>query len=253
MRLRFTTLELILVLPNKNFMVSRKKPRIDVSQKISSFSLFLAIPTSFVVGFILLFTMLDLVLNFSWYQQRSLYFLGCFILSGAVWATVSLRTFRTFIHELKHAVAIVLSGNLITDFHVERDTGHVTYQLYRGKTQFGPFIMLAPYFYPLTSFPVFCVALVLDQYQGTLLACILGATLAFDIFTGIGEIHSHQSDIKRLRGGIFVGGSYIAGVIFMWTAFCILWTMGGRVSFELAMLNFYKLGIRVVDKWMATL
>ncbi len=154
------------------------------------------------------------------------YFAGTF--SSVVMVTSSkLPKFRTILHEIKHAMVVLLTGNKLNKIVAGAGEGHVEYQMYKSQMHFAPLIALAPYFFPLLSLPGFiCVALYDTSYpvQG---AMILGFLLGSDICFGIGEIHPHQTDFKQVVGGAFFSKIYLVGFYILWPCLISLWVKSG--------------------------
>ena len=206
----------------------------STSKKITrhfSFAFLLAIPSNYILGSLLGLALLDI-----WEQKPfekevwALFSIGvvsafCFIGSSKIY------TFRTFIHELKHFVVVVMTGNKVKDFHVDTHTGHVKFEMYKDKVHFAPIISLAPYFLPLFSFPVFIACLISEDYYRLPLIAALGVSLGIDLQFGYKEIHPHQTDLTRIRGGYFSSGIYLVGVHFLWITCCLLWVIDGRQGF----------------------
>ena len=150
-----------------------------------------------------------------------------------VLATSKMETFRTLIHETKHAFVILLTGNKLTKMRVGEGEGHVDYELYRDKLHFGPLITLAPYFFPLLSLPVLTGCLLFEFWNKVFLTLLLACALSFDLTLGISELHPHQNDLKSIRGGFFAGALYLAGFYIWWTLACLIWTVAGGRGFLL--------------------
>lgn len=209
----------------------KPKPKIDTKKKTGSLAFFTAIPTNFVLGSLCLVAIVALWPSYSFQAQTWVIFaLG--LLGGiSLFAGTSMLRLETFIHELKHAVLVVLSGNRLTDFHVDKGTGHVQYQMHAHKVRFGPFITLAPYFFPLLSLPALIVCMFLVNHNRTLLVFIIGLTLGIDLVTAYKEFHPHQTDLRVIFGGILFAGIFIASANFFWVMFCLLWVLAGNNGF----------------------
>ncbi len=167
--------------------------------------------------------------------------------SGTIVGGMKLHKFRTFIHELKHAVVVVLTGNRIYDFRVDKHTGHVKYSLTHDTLKFAPIIAIAPYFLPLFSVPVLVVCLALDQTFCNWLCFLLGFSLTADIILGFQEIHPHQTDIKNSFGGIILVGLFIVSIQIMWTSLCLLWVTAGRSGFIFAGETSYEIIKKIAE------
>jgi len=202
-----------------------------VRHKYVSFVFLISIPFNFVLGALALYTFL---LTYSQFvpdlQIWSAFLLGV-LLAIVYYSFAKVRKFRTIIHELKHALLVIFSGNRVTDFHFDTDTGHVRYQMRSDKVHFGPWISLAPYYLPLFSFPVLALCILIEGYNDTLMSFVLGLSMAADIMLGLGDLHPHQTDIKSIRGGIFISGPFLASHFFVWTLICSLWVLSGRTAY----------------------
>ena len=161
---------------------------------------------------------------------------------------MKLHRFRTFVHELKHAVVVILTGNRIYDFRVDKHTGHVKYSLTHDTLRFAPLIAIAPYFLPLFSVPVLVACLIFDQTFSNWLCFILGFALTTDIILGFQEIHPHQTDIKNSFGGIILVGLFIVSIQIMWTSICLLWVTAGRDGFIFAGETSYEITKAIAEK-----
>lgn len=206
----------------------KKKEKI---KKHFSFTFLLAIPGNFLIGALCLTTFLTLFQEYIFEKQIWASFAAGLIGSAMVVGTSDMPRLRTLIHELRHAVVVVLTGNLLKSIEVKKHSGHVNYEMYEDTLHFAPIIALAPYFFPLFSLPALAACLVFEDYDKTLLAFLLGVTLAADLVTAYGELHPHQSDLKKIVGGFFSSGLYLAGAHFMWCSVCLIWIQGGRNAY----------------------
>jgi hypothetical protein len=103
--------------------------------------------------------------------------------------------------------------------------------MYSDRTRFAPFIMLAPYFFPLLSAPVFGFALFANNDPQHLVALALAFLLAADLTCAYKDYHPAQSDLQRISGGWIPVLLFILGANFMWASFCLLWILRGRQGF----------------------
>jgi hypothetical protein len=134
---------------------------------------------------------------------------------------------RTIIHEIKHAVMVLLTGNKLKSIVANKHDGYVEYKMYTNRLHFAPLIKLAPYFFPLFSLPMFGVAILFDSYYLVLCSLLLGAALAADTAFGVEEIHPFQTDFKKLLGGFFLSKIYIVGFYLLWFSCVTLWVRSG--------------------------
>jgi hypothetical protein len=222
----------------------RKKKR-DLKNKHRahfSFPFYFALPCNFVLAIFVLIAFMALLDNYIIEEEIwSSFGLGA-IAVLFIAGTSKMSKTRVFIHELKHFIVVILTGNRVKDFHVDTHTGHVAFAMYTDKVHFAPFIAMAPYFWPLLSLPMLIACLIFEDYNKAMLSIALGATLSFDLVTAYQDIHPHQTDFKQVFGGFLVCGVYLAGFHFMWTMFCLLWVLAGRSGFVYAFYVFYELG-----------
>jgi hypothetical protein len=142
-------------------------------------------------------------------------------------ASSKIHKFRTIIHEVKHAVMIMLTGNKLKSIVAEKHEGHVEYQMYKERLHFAPLIKLAPYFFPLFSLPMFGIAMIFDSFYAVFCSLLLGASLGADAAFGIEEIHPFQTDFKKLLGGFFISKIYLVGFYLFWSLSLTLWVRSG--------------------------
>ncbi len=203
----------------------------NVAKKIGSLAFYLAIPCGVFLSTVGIITLLTLVQKDGLSKEIVVVFLISFLSGLIFFASAKLAWFRTFVHELKHAAVVRLSGNKVTDFYFEEESGHVSYQMYADRTHFGPFICLAPYFFPLFSLPVFFICLIFNKHYQFFLIFLLGFTLAIDLVTGYQEFHPRQTDLQRIFGGLFIAFVFIGIFHCAWFLTCLLWIVGGREAF----------------------
>ncbi|MCB0343506.1 MAG: M50 family metallopeptidase [Bdellovibrionales bacterium] len=218
-------------------LFKRKKyeqPEIDVSKKSGSLAFYIAIPVTIIISLSTLVTLVSLFSLGIWRPKPWLMFLYGFVFSCGIFTGSGLVTLKTLIHELKHAAVVILTGNKLTELRVYRDIGHVSYEMYRETTRFIPFIILAPYCFPLFSLPALIAALILEAYAPNGFACLLGAALACDLVTAYQDLHPHQSDLQRIFGGVKPTYAFIFGVNLMWFLLCMIWLVGGTTAYVYA-------------------
>ena len=221
------------------------------NKKSASLAFYLAIPVSFVVAILSVLVFLSLFLRYPFDRTLWSLFVAGLLASVSIVASTSMPRFETFIHELKHAILVICTGNRLTDFHVDKGTGHVQYQMYTDRVHFVPFIVLAPYCLPLFSLPVLILGLALGNDYHRELALALGVALGGDIALGIQELHPGQSDLKAVFGGFLLAAAYIGGILFCWTSFCFLWVLAGKKGFLFLGYELIRLGTQIWDKFLS--
>lgn len=95
-------------------------------------------------------------------------------------------------HELTHAFWAVVLGGKIKSLLVSQEGGQVTI----SKTNF--FIALAPYFFPIYTFILLPIYLIAAKPFHTILAFLLGFTLAFHVALTLHSLKDEQSDIRQV-------------------------------------------------------
>lgn len=158
-----------------------------------------------------------------------------FVLTILMIVSSEMRKVRTIIHEMKHAMVVILTGNKLGKIVANRDDGYVEYQLYKDKLHFAPIISLAPYFFPLFSLPSFIVSILMEYTSVVSSSLILGIALALDVGFGVGEIDPRQSDFKSMLGGYWLSKFYLIGFYLFWLALIFLWIRAGFVGIRKGM------------------
>lgn len=212
----------------RNKRNSRNKKRQATSRPFSILFL-IAIPGNFILGGIVFISFAQLLFQYHFGRSE----VWALFVSGVLCALVLIGTtkmsrFRVLIHEIKHAIVVVLTGNSLKSIHVKEKTGHVEFSIFENKLHFAPIISLAPYFFPLFSLPMLVICIVLDSHSVQILAMLLGAALATDMSMAYTDLHPHQTDLQKVTGGPFVALLYLASTHFLWTSICLLWPLAGR-------------------------
>jgi len=219
------------------FKKRRKRTARPKLRKAGGIYFLTLIPLSLLLGLVALVNLIFILIVFPLNSTAWALFVFGFIAATSIVSTMKLHKLRTFIHELKHAVVVIFTGNRLREFHVEKHTGHVSYDLLMSRAHFAPLIILAPYFYPILSLPCLAVCLFYEQSFPELLSILLGACLATDIVMGYQEIHSNQTDLKQIFGGFFIAGLFIVTIQFMWSCICLLWVSDGLEAYKFSFYN----------------
>jgi|GEM_PF-2642161 len=203
----------------------------DKIKKRLSVIFLLSIPLAFIGAIFSILRMLVVFSKGSWEQDVAFMFACSFVGTAILFHGKRASRIKTFLHEMKHSVAVILSGNDIKEFKAGKGTGHVSYTLRQPTLRFEPFIILAPYFFPLLSLPTLIGALLWQGQDRAAAALVLGIALSIDMVTNYEEIHPYQTDLKSISGGILVAGSFIAGANLFWFCACLLWVFSGDLGF----------------------
>jgi hypothetical protein len=204
-----------------------QQPRI---RKRFSLALLLSIPTTFTIGILVYINLILLIPTYGIERNILTIFLYGFIAATAIFHSDAMSYIKTFLHELKHTALVVLTGNSMKNFMVKKHTGHVTYAIRYDKIHMEPFIILAPYCFPLLSLPAYIAFHIVPIEHMIFTTIALGATLGIDMLTAIQDLHPYQTDLKSIRGGFLVSGSYIAGIHILWTSLVLHSVLIGKSS-----------------------
>lgn len=123
-------------------------------------------------------------------------------------------------HELCHNLFAILTFRKPTGLHVTAGKGG-EFQ-HEGKTNF--LMILAPYFFPLLSSVMMLISL-LDIRSRTLFLGLLGATVGFDLFTSLKDIHLKQTDLRKY--GLFFSWCFILLAALIFYGMVIAYVTGG--------------------------
>ena len=232
------------------FFWNKKKEKPKKIKKLSSIAFVIAIPANFLLGAICFLASMNMLTSGQYRSESLLAFVGTFVLSFLLMRKLELSRLRVFLHESKHALLVLLSGNIVKGFTVQQHEGEVEYQMYKNRQQFGPFITLAPYCFPLFALPAFVVTFLLDRDPtwGQLCAAGLGLAFAIDMETAFHDLHPHQTDFKQIIGGFPASGLYIASVMFLAGMGCFLLVLGGREGLASAVFVAIALGLSFAEK-----
>ncbi|MCC6932821.1 MAG: hypothetical protein IT292_06165 [Deltaproteobacteria bacterium] len=230
-------------------MKDKKKEKPDEKSKSGGIAFLISIILLYIIGCVSIIAVILILsvmgaLEYTWFR----FFVG-FATGLVIFSFSGLDGFRTFLHEAKHAVMVIISGNSLKEFHASEHSGHVTYELQEDNLQSAPWITLAPYCLPLFSLPLFIICLFVSDKNHPLFTILLAAALGIDFTTGLHEIHISQTDLKRIYGGIMISASFIGAMFFSWFSFCLLWIIAGNhgvlIFFQLFMEMIASLFTRI--------
>jgi hypothetical protein len=214
------------------FFKKKTPPNISLAKKFGSLAFYISIPVLLVLNTLALVSLTGLLAALGFDKLAWGVFAQGFLLFSYFVSRDALSGLRTLLHELKHTVVVMLTGNKFKSISIGRHEGHVCYEAYRATLHLEPFVILAPYFWPLLSLPAFaaCIAseFIVPQAYHLLFVYLLGSAAGIDITTSLREISPHQSDLKRIFGGFIATRSFIYLANFGWTGICLLWLAGGN-------------------------
>ena len=129
---------------------------------------------------------------------------------GAWFAHTFIRNHNNvLVHELKHAIVSGFAGNSWKELRVGRDTGHFQFSFSDSTRRMNAIIMLAHYFFPLFTLPVFLVSLVLFYGNYDFLVIPVGIAFGADLDLGWRDFSPHQTDLQGIIGGVLIAASFI--------------------------------------------
>ena len=207
-------------------------PKPKFKKRFGSFAFFIAIPLTVIGAIICLRSAADLIQRAEYDPIRLRAYLIGLIPAAIFFSVVGMHRIRTFIHETKHAVLVLFTGNNVKRFRSGKYEGQVDYEMYLDTLHMEPFVLLAPYCWPLFSLPVLVAAMIFEGSSTVEFLIAVGATLACDTIFGYREIHPAQTDLKRLWGGWFVTRPFIYGLHIFWFSLCTVWALGGRAALQ---------------------
>jgi len=177
-------------------------------------------------------------------EQRNLFkelwaTLPGFVVAFLICKAPAMTGLRTILHELRHAAVIILTGNKVTRFKFnsnkeakESQTLAQVFYLFRRdswEVLSGPFIVLAPYFFPLLTLPtvLICSFLPIQYRVGCLSA--LGVAYGLDLFTSIRDIANinniKDGDFSKYKGGIIFGVPFVIVTNLLLLDCLTIWTL----------------------------
>jgi hypothetical protein len=222
-------------------MFSRKEKKPDSTSRSGSLAFYLSIPANYLLAIFLLGCTFFYVRKFGDSRGAAFLFSHAFLAGAIISSQFEALRFRTFIHELKHAVMVIFTGNRLKGFRAGAGEGEVTYALYEDSLHLKPFIKLAPYYFPLFSLPAFIAAVFFEDPARSSFVYALGFLFGVDLSMGYREIHCIQSDLKRVYGGFLATRSFIFGSYLCWFSLIFFWAIGGRAGYVIIFNTLMKL------------
>ncbi len=185
---------------------------------------------------ILLFPLIDqaAIYNFMWF------FAG--LLLGVWIAGILVRGYLSvFIHELKHSALSNLVGNKFVAFKIRRAHGHFKYKYTKDTAKFNAIISLAPYFFPIITIPGIGLAFVAAQTSPFLPLLVLGVCFGSDLLLSFRDIGEHQTDLTEIRGGYYVGLTYIIAMNIVISTLLLAWILQGKQGLKFLAFEHLKI------------
>lgn len=169
---------------------------------------------SFAIQFYSLFAAFDFQRQMGFWISFSAAFLVFFIFLRQT------SFFAILKHELSHNLFVILTFHKPVALHVTSGKGGEFH--YNGRA--NPFMLLAPYFFPLTASVLLLISLFNIQAQNLYFA-ILGVAIAFDLSTSLKDIHLKQSDLRYY--GLFFSFSFILLALLICYGMILAFVFGG--------------------------
>ena len=198
-------------------------------RKLFSWIYFFGIPALMALSTLCFIAAYGVTIGMEGAGESWLVFIGGTAVSLLIWSQLQLIKIRTLIHEFKHAMAVMFTGGKVDRIAVDDDgSGQIEYTYYEDAAHYAPIIALAPYCFPLLSFPAFLAALVSPADFKLYYAFGLGLAFAADLSTGIRDLGPHQTDIEDIVGRFYLAGLFLAAAHFAWFSILAIWIGGGR-------------------------
>ncbi len=201
-------------------------------RKVFSWIYFFCIPALMAFSTLCFFVAYGVSAGMDGAGESWLVFIAGTAVSLLIWSQLQLIKIRTLIHEFKHAMAVMFAGGKVDRIAVDDDgSGQIEYTYPEDAEQYAPIIALAPYCFPLLSFPALLAALVSPAEFKLYYAFGLGLAFASDFSTGIRDLGPHQSDIEDIVGRFYLAGMFLAAAHFAWFSILAIWVGGGRQGY----------------------
>jgi hypothetical protein len=150
------------------------------------------------------------------------------ILLGAWGAHALIRNhLSVFLHELKHSIASNFAGNKAKEMKIERDSGHFAYEFSKDTAHLNAFIALAPYCLPLCTIPTLGITYLFWAHDAVVLVVVVGVAFGADMLLNFRDVSPYQTDLTTIRGGYFVGLTYVVAMNTVVATFLLAWVMQG--------------------------
>lgn len=208
---------------------------------VGNLGFLLAIPSSYLLVFICAAAALILASYYPQDKTKWSLFLACALGTTTIISTSQIYKLRILIHEIKHAILVMLTGNKLQTIEVGEREGLVTYLMHFDKKHFAPLITLAPYFLPVISLPILVAAIYYENDYPLFFSSLLGVGFAADLSFGVQDLHPAQTDLKRFFGGFLIAGLFLAGMYLLWGLICILWLIAGSKAYLFIFYGLYRL------------
>ena len=141
------------------------------------------------------YELIERVLRSAMHLQYVLFGMGAYLL---LWFAVLRhrgRFWRTFEHELTHAIFALLSGHRVQYFRASEDEGGSIHHV--GKTENNFLISLAPYFFPTSSVVPLILLFLVSPPVVPYVEFAVGMTLVYHIVSTLDEARPRQPDLKE--------------------------------------------------------
>lgn len=151
-----------------------------------------------------------------------------------------------FLHEVKHSILSNLVGNRAKGMRIRRSHGHFKYEYTQATAEYNAFISLAPYFFPLFTFPSILIAIAAAHGQHSVQVLICGVGAGLDYVLNIRDIGPHQTDFTSITGGYSVGLFYVFIMNVTIATFLLAWVMQGVFGLKYLIYGLYIAVVHIV-------
>lgn len=207
-------------------------------KKVGGFAFYLSIIALFIVFFSNL-----IALPYLWDSYAKLQILRA-LLGFGVGICIALLIgeghIAVLMHETKHAVLSSLVGNKFKSLKIGRRSGEYQYKYSKETEHYNAMIALAPYWFPLLTLPSFLFSFT-EFGTEHFMRVLIGAAFGIDLTTALQDLGPHQSDLKKIRGGIKVATFYIVLAQLCTITIFAAWTMQGSYGVRYLVFSMWEL------------
>lgn len=147
--------------------------------------------------------------------------------------------FSVFLHELKHMIVALLSGNRAKGMKISHASGHFEYEYSSDTESYNAFISLAPYYVPLATLPMI-IALPFLTVAAPVKIFLLGFAYGIDLLLCIRDISPHQTDFSNILGGFYPGVAYVISLHIVFVSVLLVWSVSGFSGLEQFFYNIFS-------------
>jgi len=149
--------------------------------------------------------------------------------------------YNVLVHEFKHWLVSGLVGNRFKSLKVGEQSGHFSYSYSRRTAAYNAFIAVAPYCIPLFTFVFLLVSLAGWRHDRNTVALLIGIGYGADIVMNLRDISPRQTDLTYIRGGFWVGLTYVAAANLSFSSLLLAWILQGWNGLKLVLIALWQI------------